>query len=143
MDNLSIFRVIISQILPERGTKMDIKNLRDWSAFIRQRDARCTQCGRTEDLHAHHIKPKSTHPELKLDPNNGTTLCYRCHKQEHERARPPRIRSSNQSKKTLLKQIDAMKKQLIQADIIIGKKTTIIDELEQDIKLLVRSMYRE
>lgn len=26
-----------------------------------------------------HIKPKSTHPELRLDKNNIQLLCYECH----------------------------------------------------------------
>lgn len=78
--------------------------LSDWSRDVKVRDGKCMECSRTEDLHAHHIKPKSTHPELKLDLDNGKTLCYRCHKAEHEKNRPVRIRSTNPQRRTLLKQ---------------------------------------
>lgn len=73
-----------------------------WSAAVKERDGKCMECGRVEDLHAHHIKPKSTHPELKLDVENGKTLCYGCHKSEHEKNRPVRVRSEKPNRKTLL-----------------------------------------
>jgi hypothetical protein len=56
----------------------------EWSAAVKLRDGCCVQCGRLEDLHAHHIKPKASYPELRFDVSNGKTLCYRCHKLEHE-----------------------------------------------------------
>jgi 5-methylcytosine-specific restriction endonuclease McrA len=34
-------------------------------------------------MHAHHIKPYQTHPELRFEVSNGETLCYRCHWAEH------------------------------------------------------------
>lgn len=83
-----------------------IKDLREWSKQVKLRDGKCTDCGSTHDLHAHHIKHKQTNPELKLDLENGKTLCYRCHKAEHERNRPPRIRSSRPQRRTLQKRID-------------------------------------
>jgi len=53
----------------------------------RQRDQigynECEMCGSREDLHIHHEKPKKTHPEMTLDPDNGIILCGRnangCH----------------------------------------------------------------
>lgn len=75
-----------------------------WSRDVRARDGKCLECGRTEDLHAHHIKPKSSHPELILELSNGKTLCYGCHKAEHERNRPIRIRSDKSQRNTLAKQ---------------------------------------
>ena len=35
----------------------------------------CRACGETIPLHAHHIKPRSTYPELALKLDNGITLC--------------------------------------------------------------------
>ena len=64
-------------------------------------------CGSTDDLHAHHIKPRATHPELILDLENGRTLCYKCHKATHERARPVRVRTGRKpQRKTLIRKIE-------------------------------------
>ena len=44
-------------------------------------------CGATnmeEQIHADHIKPISIFPELKLDLNNGQTLCRKCHAKRHD-----------------------------------------------------------
>jgi len=55
-----------------------------WSRQIRERDEHtCQECGVIERLHAHHIKPKSKHPELALDLDNGITLCVDCHEKKH------------------------------------------------------------
>jgi hypothetical protein len=96
---------------PER-TAIHMTKLADWSRQVRERDGRCMDCGSVEDLHAHHIKPKSTHPDLKLDVANGKTLCYRCHKQEHERARSTRIRAKAPHRKTMLKRIAELELQV-------------------------------
>jgi len=80
----------------------------EWAASVKLRDGKCVKCGRSEDLHAHHIKPKATHPELKLEVSNGMTLCYKCHKLEHERKRPVRLRSARPQRRTLLRKIDEL-----------------------------------
>jgi 5-methylcytosine-specific restriction endonuclease McrA len=80
--------------------------LAQWSKAIRDRDGRCMNCGITEGLHAHHILPKSTHPELIFDLSNGKALCYVCHKAEHERNRLPRLRGDMKpQRRSLLRQI--------------------------------------
>lgn len=98
-------RVKMPENLPERA----IKTLQEWAAAVKQRDKACRKCGRSEDLHAHHLMPKSTHPELRLDIENGVTLCYRCHKAEHEKHRPRRVRTTKTpQRKTLLLIIDRL-----------------------------------
>ena len=90
---------------------MNNSKLAIWSKQVKERDGKCLDCGTTQDLHAHHIKPKSSHPELSLDMQNGKTLCYRCHKAEHERYRLTntiRVRSKLPHRKTLLKKIDLL-----------------------------------
>ena len=65
----------------------------DWkyiSQWIFARDGyACTKCGARNrgwrSLHVHHIKPWATHPELRFDLDNLTTLCRDCHHAAHRR----------------------------------------------------------
>lgn len=54
-----------------------------WRKSVFERDnytcQSCKQIGR--NLHADHIKPFAYHVELRLDLDNGRTLCVDCHKQ--------------------------------------------------------------
>ena len=51
------------------------------AVFVRD-DFTCRSCGlRGGALNADHIKPFATHPELRLDLDNGRTLCVPCHRQ--------------------------------------------------------------
>jgi len=46
----------------------------------------CQDCGqRGGKLNAHHIKSYIDHVELRLDVDNGITLCCDCHKLRHRR----------------------------------------------------------
>lgn len=106
----------------------------EWSKIIRNRDEKCLHCGKTEGLHAHHIKPKSTHPELALDLSNGITLCYSCHKQEHERNRQQRIRSSTPQRRTMLKKIAQLEEEVSKSPT--GKLLKQLSKLELIISVL-------
>lgn len=56
-----------------------------WKQAVLERDNyKCTKCGATEDLHAHHIKAFSVYPELRYEVENGITLCRTCHLKEHK-----------------------------------------------------------
>lgn len=60
----------------------------DYQRWRRQVIARdnhsCSVCGASpKTIHAHHVKPIKTHPELALDPSNGVALCPPCHRQVH------------------------------------------------------------
>lgn len=54
--------------------------LREWRKQVFQRDDfTCRQCGGRGSLHAHHVKAFADHPDLRLDLDNGLTLCVSCH----------------------------------------------------------------
>ena len=63
------------------------KEYRAWREAVFARDNwECQEChdrsgnGHTVILNADHIKPFSTHPELRFDIDNGRTLCVSCHR---------------------------------------------------------------
>ena len=59
---------------------------RKWRAAVLERDCmRCVKCGSTEHLEAHHIKPFAEYPDLRLDLDNGITLCRACHRALHKK----------------------------------------------------------
>lgn len=57
-----------------------------WSQAVRQRDDhRCRRCGKRDEKnnHAHHVAPRSRRPDLKLNLDNGITVCFDCHNWIH------------------------------------------------------------
>lgn len=53
-----------------------------WGRAIRKRDGKCQWCGKTDNLHAHHIVARgggSVKEWSKYEWNNGVTLCWHCH----------------------------------------------------------------
>jgi len=55
-------------------------SLMAWSRTVKKRDGyKCTDCDSIENLHAHHILPKSQYPEFTFLPMNGMTECHDCH----------------------------------------------------------------
>lgn len=76
------------------GRTPEVKRIRTsleyklWRESVFKRDNyTCQECGvrsgngKRVVLNADHIKPFSTHPELRFDINNGRTLCVPCHKE--------------------------------------------------------------
>lgn len=86
--------------------------LQQWACAVKDRDGKCVDCGATEDLHAHHIKPKATHPELKLEVGNGKTLCYRCHKREHDNNKPKSATPRRPHRRVLEKRIQELEREV-------------------------------
>ncbi len=59
-----------------------------WLLDVLTRDGyKCTKCGSTENLHAHHIKNWNDFPSLRYDVSNGLTLCASCHRKEECRTK--------------------------------------------------------
>lgn len=58
----------------------DRTKMNNWCKSVKRRDNYiCQKCGTNENIHAHHIKPKSKFPELKYIVENGMSLCQKCH----------------------------------------------------------------
>lgn len=61
-----------------------ISGLKSWASRAKRKTPYCEDCGTKEELHAHHVKPKSIYPDLALDDNNVKILCKTCHMQFHK-----------------------------------------------------------
>jgi len=65
------------------------KEFKKWKKEVLERDNHtCRKCGNTNRsnsyvlIHAHHVKPFATFPELRFEISNGLTLCKKCHDKE-------------------------------------------------------------
>lgn len=62
------------------------REYRAWRTAVLARDNdQCAMCPATTGLHVHHVKDFALYPDLRLDPDNGITLCVDCHSAEHGR----------------------------------------------------------
>lgn len=68
-------------ITPENKKFYASPEYKDWRISVFDRDNyTCQKCGVKDcRIEAHHIKPKCKFLELRLDINNGITLCHPCH----------------------------------------------------------------
>ena len=64
----------------ERANFMNTLEYVTWRRFVFKRDNyTCQICGeRGGDLRANHIKKYSTYPKLRIEKNNGITICKQC-----------------------------------------------------------------
>jgi 5-methylcytosine-specific restriction endonuclease McrA len=65
----------------ERKIAMARDEYKQWRTAVFERDNyTCQWCGQHGGaLHADHIEPWSTHPDLRFEVDNGRTLCVPCH----------------------------------------------------------------
>lgn len=74
----------ISEQYHENQKKRKNYTYKKWRRSILERDGyKCVMCGCLKgrrELQVDHIKSFSLYPELRLDMNNGRTLCVPCHK---------------------------------------------------------------
>ena len=61
------------------------REYQEWRASVFERDHyTCQNCGQVGGtINAHHIKSFKDYPDLRLEVNNGITLCLKCHKLAH------------------------------------------------------------
>lgn len=72
-----------------RIDKRGIFGYKKWSKDVRKRDdCTCQICGKKHSkMIAHHLESYDTNIELRLDLNNGITLCQSCHNEFHNKHR--------------------------------------------------------
>jgi 5-methylcytosine-specific restriction endonuclease McrA len=62
------------------------KAYREWRNQVFERDKHtCRNCGTTDNLQAHHIKPFAKYVKLRFKLSNGLTLCEKCHREVHKK----------------------------------------------------------
>lgn len=93
-------------ITNHRDKEFNSPEYKEWKAgVLRRDDFTCLMCGRRSGggngaitLNAHHIKNWVNYPELRLDPNNGLTLCRNCHIEVHRGpgAKPKKMMNEQQ-----------------------------------------------
>lgn len=72
--------------LDERTRFMQTPKYREWRKSVFKRDNfTCQICQKKKSgrLNAHHIKSYRDFPDLRLEVNNGITLCNECHRKLH------------------------------------------------------------
>jgi 5-methylcytosine-specific restriction endonuclease McrA len=69
---------------PDWTAPFTMGELRTWASRAKKKTPYCEDCGAKEELHAHHVKPKSIYPNLALDENNVKILCKKCHMKFHK-----------------------------------------------------------
>lgn len=69
-----------------RECAMQTKDYKDWRKNVFERDDfTCKKCNQKGyDLNAHHIMSYAEYPKLRLDVENGVTLCKECHIEFHK-----------------------------------------------------------
>jgi hypothetical protein len=73
-------------ITSDRQRAASTKIYKDWKKRVLQEgEYRCLRCGSLDDLCVHHIQDYQTHPEKKVDPNNGAVLCRCCQNAFHNK----------------------------------------------------------
>lgn len=84
---VNLFRKDIEKGVEQFNARMGRKSAdyAEWRKSVFARDNyTCRLCGQIGGkLNAHHIKPYAKYESLRLDVENGITLCEKCHKGVH------------------------------------------------------------
>lgn len=70
----------------DRRAQMERFEYKAWRTAVIKRDGgTCVLCSAKRSLSVHHIHRWIEHPELRYEPQNGVTLCKRCHESTYGR----------------------------------------------------------
>ncbi len=106
----------------KRGWR-DGREYRVWRVTVVRRDKVCVVCSRRKRREAHHIQNGAHHPAIRFDPENGVTLCKRCHWFLHNRIKSSYKRKTTAKDLGILQGMFAMMAKLpeLPSDIRKGK----------------------
>lgn len=83
--SLNIHRISSQRLNKDREQRLNAEKLKKWSIAVRKEaNNRCDICGTTNELSAHHLYDKSSHPTLAYTVENGVCLCDRHHQDYHK-----------------------------------------------------------
>lgn len=78
-------------LISENKRLRNTEEYKQWIKSVFERDDYTCQCcgakngqGKNVTLNAHHLKNFANYPELRLDINNGITLCSKCHSPQNK-----------------------------------------------------------
>lgn len=84
-------------------TSRRLKEVKAWVKEVYKKDDyKCTNCGSSENLSAHHIIGWHEDKNLRVELSNGITLCNVCHQKHHATGK-------KQSAETIAKRIESRK----------------------------------
>lgn len=70
----------------EKKTEKSAAKLKQWADRIKKTgEYKCDICGDHQNLSAHHLWDKNTHPSLMYQDENGVCLCTKCHNEFHNK----------------------------------------------------------
>ncbi|MCK5614869.1 HNH endonuclease [Candidatus Pacearchaeota archaeon] len=75
----TLFGKTVNQLIKENEQTIPYKEYQLWRKLVLKRDEYACQYCTERAEHVHHIQPKKTHPLFSLDPDNGLSVCKKCH----------------------------------------------------------------
>jgi len=93
-----------------KGEGRRSRKSKEWSRQVIERDGnKCTECGATEKLHAHHLIPWNENKDLRFDLDNGICLCSSCHTKADQKIRKYNISKGENHYHSKLTEKDILK----------------------------------
>ncbi|MBS1915676.1 MAG: HNH endonuclease [Bacteroidetes bacterium] len=78
------WRTVATIDILSKTVSRDSSEVRAWRLFCLRRDNyTCVECGSKNDLSVHHICEWAYFPGLRIENDNGLTLCANCHSAKH------------------------------------------------------------